>query len=106
MNLPDFSHLSAVQFGVILVAVGLFDFVTGLVGAIGISHTFRLDLLLRVLYTHGVQRVLPLAVLFAVGQEAASAPLILLADLGLAGYVAETVGSAVTNLNPGSRPGQ
>lgn len=105
MQLPDFTHLSAIQFGVILIAVAAFDFATGIVGALGVSHTFTLARVLDILETHGLRRVLPLALLFAVGQVAASQPLVALADGGLAVYVAETLQSALSNLtSPSAAP--
>lgn len=98
MTLPDFSHLSAIQFSIVLIAVAAFDFATGVVGAIGVTKTFTWAQVLNILESHGLKRVLPLALLFAVGQAASSPPLVALADGALAVYVYETLISAVGNL--------
>jgi hypothetical protein len=103
IDIPDFTHLTSVQFFVILIVVALLDWVTGIIGALR-SKTFDLSLVLDVLQSHGIAKVLPIGALFAVGDFAAIPALTLLADGMLALYFVQTIQSAYTNLGPAPTP--
>lgn len=97
MTMPDLGALSASQFFLILVLVGVFDFATGVVAAIA-GKTFDPMLVLDVLRTHILQRAIPLGVLFAIGQIGGVDALTKIAIVGLGLYVAETVLSSASNV--------
>ncbi len=101
MTVPDLSALTPIQFVGVLVIVALFDFVTGIYGAIH-GQAFDPNKVLDILFTHGVQRIAPIAALFAMGYVAASQPFVLLADAALGAYIAETVISVAGNI--GAKP--
>jgi hypothetical protein len=98
VTVPDLGALTWEQFFIILVAVALFDFVTGIVGSLR-DHTFTVDKLLEVLDTHILRRAIPLGLLFGVGQIANAQSLIAIAVGGLAIYIGETVLSSASNLS-------
>jgi hypothetical protein len=97
--MPDLSNLTTAQFAAVLFIVALADVITGVVGALR-GHTFTLDSLLDFLYTHGVQKILPMAGLFAVGQVAAVPVLCYAAAASLAVYVVTTFAAAWDNVRP------
>jgi NAD/NADP transhydrogenase beta subunit len=100
VTVPDFSALQPVQFLIILVIVALVDFATAVLGAIR-DKTFAWDQLVVIAQSHGVNRILPIGGLFAVGVVSATASLCYLADALLAAYVVETLISVNGNI---SRP--
>jgi hypothetical protein len=103
IDVPDFTHLTAAQFFVILVGVALLDWATGVIGALR-GHAFDLQLVLDVLQTHGIAKILPIGATFAVGWFAVIPALCFIADGFLALYFAQTVQSSWTNLSPVAGP--
>lgn len=98
VTVPDFTNLTAAQFFVILVVVAAIDFLTGIGAAILKTHTFDWAAVLNVLYTHGVQKVLPIAALFAAGTVSNDPSLCFAADGFLALYFVQTLQSSYQNL--------
>ena len=99
MTVPDFTALTAAQFAVILTAIALLDFATGVIGALA-GHAFSWDAVLQFLYTHMVLKAAPIALIFLVGQVAAIAVVCWAADGLLAAYFVQTAMSAYSNLSP------
>lgn len=99
ITVPDFGNLTSAQFGVVLLIIAGFDFVTGVAGALR-SGTFTFARVLDFLDTHGVRIVAPIGALFVVG-KVADLPTLSVAAAGLlALYFVQTVGSAASNLGP------
>lgn len=94
---PDFTHLSAVQFATILIAIAAFDWLSGVLGALAVHHDFSWPLVLQVISTHG-KFVAGIGAAFAIGQAAGSVAIVALADGALAIYFVQTFQSALSNV--------
>ena len=103
LAVPDFSALTLAQFAAIMVIVALLDFVTGVFAAIR-AGTFNVDALPVIAQSHGLERIIPIAAVFAVGQIGAMPPICFIADGLLAFYFAETVNSVIGNLSAKAAP--
>ena len=98
LTAPDFSHLTVIQFAVILLVLAAADWVTGVLGAIR-AKAFSVQLVLQVLRTHVLLRVAPIAALFALGQIGSVLAVVAIADAALGVYFVETVLSMESNLS-------
>lgn len=98
MNL-DLTTLTPVQFAAVLVIVAAVDFVSGVFGALRAGN-FQWSMLVDIVESHGLNRIIPIGALFAVGVVGNVSALCFAADGLLAAYVVETIVSVNGNLNP------
>ena len=97
ISIPDFSAFTPIQFASVLLIVAVVDLVTGVFGALR-AGTFSFQQLPTILESHGVNRIIPIGGLFAIGVLGATPALCFAADAALAAYVVETVQSAWANV--------
>lgn len=88
----DFSHFTLAQFTIVLIVAAVADWIVGTLSAI-VTSRFSWALVMQVLRTHVLERVIPIALLFALGQSADQIAIVALADAALAGYYLETADS-------------
>lgn len=103
ITIPDFSSLTPIQFVGILMVVAFVDWVTGVYGAWR-TGVFSANAVLNVLFTHGVQIILPIGATFAMGVIGNIQAMSIGADGALAIYAAQTIMSAYGNLTVGPTP--